>query len=282
MRARSLQPGKHPRPLTHKEVPAIPPSPGACFHAGSLQPGKHPRPLTHKEVPAIPPSPGACFHAGSLQPGKHPRPLTHKEVPAIPPSPGACFHAGSLQPGKHPRPLTHKEVPAIPLSLGAYSHARHAPSRDGRRQGTRQARVEGFPEGGHPALRRAARRALVWEHASRCGGWARLGACAVEKLSSWRTVAYFPSQFSRQRKLPERREAALARPNGRVGSSLRELLGLRTRIRSRLRPGACRTSDVASVIVMLTEGIAPRQICAPLRAGAERKMPSRQNGEGTW
>ncbi len=31
--ARSLQPGKHPRPLTRKEVPAIPPSLGAYFHA---------------------------------------------------------------------------------------------------------------------------------------------------------------------------------------------------------------------------------------------------------
>ena len=34
--ARSLQPGKHPRPLTRKEVPAIPPSLGAYFHASPL------------------------------------------------------------------------------------------------------------------------------------------------------------------------------------------------------------------------------------------------------
>ena len=88
---RSLQPGKRPRPPTRREVPAIPPSPGACFHAGSLQPGKRPRPPTRREVPAIPPSPGACFHAGSLQPGKRPRPPTRREVPAIPPSPGGVL-----------------------------------------------------------------------------------------------------------------------------------------------------------------------------------------------
>ena len=95
---RSLQPEKHPRPLTRREVPAIPPSPGACFHARSLQPEKHPRPLTRREVPAIPPSPGACFHARSLQPGKHPRPLTRREVPAIPPSLGRA----SMQVGQAP------------------------------------------------------------------------------------------------------------------------------------------------------------------------------------
>ena len=65
------------------------------------------------------------------------------------------------------------------------------------------------------------------------------------KLSSWRTVACFPSQFSRQRNCLKRRDAALARPDGRVGSSLRELPGLRARIRSRLL-AACRTSDGAS------------------------------------
>ena len=52
--ARSLQPGKLPRPLTRKEVPATPPSPEACFHAGSLQPGKLPRPPTRGEVRACP------------------------------------------------------------------------------------------------------------------------------------------------------------------------------------------------------------------------------------
>ncbi len=119
--ARSLQPGKHPRPLTRREAPATPPSLEACFHARSLQPGKHPRPLTRREAPATPPSLEACFHARSLQPGKLPRPLTRREAPAIPPSPGACFHAGSLQPGKHPRPLTRREAPAIPPSLGRTS-----------------------------------------------------------------------------------------------------------------------------------------------------------------
>ena len=34
---RSLQPGKHPRPLTRKEVPAIPPSLGAYFHASNAE-----------------------------------------------------------------------------------------------------------------------------------------------------------------------------------------------------------------------------------------------------
>ncbi len=134
-----------------------PPSPEACFHARSLQPGKLPRPPTRGEVRAcprrrrrasmqgafsrgsfldrrragrfghapvaggvlpckepsageasstadaqggsgMPPSPEACFHARSLQPGKLPRPPTRREVPAIPPSPEACFHASHCRP----------------------------------------------------------------------------------------------------------------------------------------------------------------------------------------
>ena len=103
---------------------------GKCRHspiAGGVLPCREPSageasPTADAQGSAgIPPSPGACFHAGSLQPGKRPRPPTRREVPAFPHRRGACFHAGSLQPGKRPRPPTRREVPAFPHRRGRAS-----------------------------------------------------------------------------------------------------------------------------------------------------------------
>ncbi len=159
-RARSLQPGKHPRPLTRKEVPAIPPSLGAYFHAslrrrnfsGNMHPntarkihllggpvprqerfgasngGSHPPfrreiVLRRRLLAACRTSDGASWPNADRVTGR-----LGLGQEALPKGNGSCG-ARSLQPGKHPRPLTRKEVPATPPSLGAYFHASLQPGK---------------------------------------------------------------------------------------------------------------------------------------------------------
>ena len=161
------------------------PSPEACFPARSLQPGKLPRPPTRGEVRACPRRRRRASLQGAFSRGSFPdrrragrfghvpvaggvlpckEPSAGEASPTadarggsgMSPSPEACFPARSLQPGKLPRPPTRGEVRACP-----------------RRR--RRASLQGaFSRGSFPDRRRAGR----FGHVPRRRRRASLQACA--------------------------------------------------------------------------------------------------------
>ncbi len=115
-RARSLQPGKRPRPPTRREVPAFPRRRGVlpCREpsAGEASPT-----ADAQGSAGISPSPGRASMQGAFSRGSVPDRRRAGKCRHFPVA-GACFHAGSLQPGKRPRPPTRREVPAFPRRRG--------------------------------------------------------------------------------------------------------------------------------------------------------------------